>query len=111
MGTAPQEIKSTLESCGWNTYERCVELPLWKEYGEELKSNVADLRNVGNGAAGMITAGKFLEHFAKFPWLHLDIAGPAYLRSANAYRPKGGTGVGVRLLYQFLKLRAQAHLQ
>ncbi|MFZ4634354.1 MAG: leucyl aminopeptidase family protein [Saprospiraceae bacterium] len=111
MGTASRETKAALESCGWHTYERCVELPLWKEYGEELKSNVADLRNVGNGAAGMITAGKFLEHFAKFPWLHLDIAGPAYLRSANAYRPKDGTGVGVRLLYQFLKLRAQANLQ
>lgn len=107
MGTASKEVKSMLEASGWNTYERCVELPLWKEYGEELKSSVADLKNVGNGAAGMITAGKFLESFANFPWLHLDIAGPAYLRSANAYRTKDGTGVGVRLLYDFVKQRAK----
>lgn len=103
MGTAPDEIKQQLEKSGWNTYERLVELPLWKEYGDELKSAVADLRNIGSGNAGMITAGKFLEHFAEFPWLHLDIAGPAYLRTPNGYRPKEGTGVGVRLLYNFLK--------
>jgi leucyl aminopeptidase len=107
MGTAPRVFKEALETSGMATYERCVELPLWKEYGDDLKSNVADLKNMGSGAAGMITAGKFLEYFAKFPWLHLDIAGPAYLRTANAYRPKDGTGVGVRLLYDFLKRRAQ----
>lgn len=103
MGTAPQNVKRALEDSGWNTYERLVELPLWKEYGDELKSNIADLKNIGSGAAGMITAGKFLEHFADYPWLHLDIAGPAYLRNANGYRTKEGTGVGVRLLFDFLK--------
>ena len=104
MGTAPQSVKTALEASGWSTYERLVELPLWKEYGDELKSNIADLRNVGAGNAGMITAGKFLQHFAgDLPWLHLDIAGPAYLRHANGYRTKEGTGVGVRLLYDFLK--------
>jgi leucyl aminopeptidase len=103
MGTADPSIKRALESSGWNTYERLVELPLWKEYGEELKSSIADMKNMGTGAAGMITAGKFLEHFADYPWLHLDIAGPAYLRTANGYRPKDGTGVGVRLLFDFLK--------
>ncbi|MBL7774359.1 MAG: leucyl aminopeptidase family protein, partial [Saprospiraceae bacterium] len=103
MGTAGPEVKRALESSGWNTYERVVELPLWKEYGDELKSSIADLKNMGSGPAGMITAGKFLEHFADFPWLHLDIAGPAYLRAANGYRPKEGTGVGVRLIFDFLK--------
>lgn len=104
MGTAPQSIKEALECSGWNTYERLVELPLWKEYGEELKSQVADLRNIGQGGnAGMITAGKFLEHFTNYPWVHLDIAGPAYIRAANGYRTKEGTGVGVRLFYHFLK--------
>ena len=103
MGTASQPVKRALEDSGWSTYERLVELPLWKEYGDELKSNLADLKNMGSGAAGMITAGKFLEHFADYPWLHLDIAGPAYLRTANGYRPKEGTGVGVRLLFDFLK--------
>ena len=103
MGTAPQKTKNALEDSGLATYERLIELPLWKEYGEELKSNIADLKNIGSTNAGMITAGKFLEHFADYPWLHLDIAGPAYLRTANGYRTKEGTGVGVRLLYDFLK--------
>ncbi|MFN0016253.1 MAG: leucyl aminopeptidase family protein [Saprospiraceae bacterium] len=103
MGTAGTIVKRALEDSGFRTYERLVELPLWKEYGEELKSNVADLKNMGHGPAGMISAGKFLEHFADYPWLHLDIAGPAYLRAANGYRPKDGTGVGVRLLFDFLK--------
>jgi leucyl aminopeptidase len=103
MGTAGQPVKQALEESGWATYERLVELPLWKEYGDELKSNIADLRNMGSGNAGMITAGKFLEQFADFPWLHMDIAGPAYLRQPNGYRTKEGTGVGVRLLYDFLK--------
>jgi leucyl aminopeptidase len=103
MGTAPRGVKEAIEASGWATFERLIELPLWKEYGDELKSAVADLRNIGSGNAGMITAGKFLEHFADFPWLHLDIAGPAYLRTPNGYRTKEGTGVGVRLLFDFLK--------
>lgn len=104
MGTASKDTKSALEDSGWATYERLVEFPLWKEFDEELKSNIADLKNLGTPNAAMITAGKFLEHFAgEYPWLHLDIAGPAYLRSANSYRTKDGTGVGVRLLYNFLK--------
>ncbi len=104
MGTASAEVKKDLETSGWLTYERLVELPLWKEYGDELKSNIADLKNLGSGNAGMITAGKFLEHFTgDYPWLHLDIAGPAYLRTASGYRTKEGTGVCVRLMYDFLK--------
>lgn len=105
MGTAPKEVKSAFEESGYATYERLVELPLWKEFAEELKSNVADLKNMGSSNAGMITAGKFLEHFVgnNIPWLHFDIAGPAYLRTANGYRTKEGTGVGVRLVYDFLK--------
>lgn len=106
MGTAAQKTKNALEDSGMATYERLVELPLWKEYGEELKSSIADLKNIGSSNAGMITAGKFLEHFADYPWLHLDIAGPAYLRTANGYRTKEGTGVGVRLLYDFLRKMA-----
>lgn len=104
MGTASPEIKKALEASGWATYERLVEFPLWREFGDDLKSHIADLKNIGSSNAGMITAGKFLEHFAgDYPWLHLDIAGPAYLRTANGYRTKEGTGVGVRLVYDFLK--------
>ncbi len=106
MGTASKEVKINLEESGFATYERLVELPLWKEFGEELKSNIADFKNLGSSNAGMITAGKFLENFVDYPWLHLDIAGPAYLRVANGYRTKEGTGIGVRLLYHFLKKMA-----
>ena len=103
MGNADQSHKKSLQESGESVYERLVEFPLWKEYGEYLKSNIADLKNLGGSSAGMITAGKFLEHFTDYPWLHFDIAGPAYLKSANAYRTKEGTGVGVRLLFNFLK--------
>ena len=60
---------------------------------------------INGPAAGMITAGKFLEHFTggEYPWVHFDIAGPAYLKVANGYRTKEGTGVGVRLMFDFLK--------
>ena len=103
MGTAEKVTKQNMEESGWATFERLVELPLWSEYGDELKSNIADMKNLGSSYAGMITAGKFLEHFTNYPWLHLDIAGPAYLKNAQAYRPKDGTGVGVRLMYHFIK--------
>ena len=81
-----------------------VEVPLWREYGEDLKSHTADMRNVGGPIAGAITAGKFLEHFAEgYPWLHLDIAGTAFTKAPSGYKTKEGTGAGVRLTYDFLK--------
>ncbi|MFK8006879.1 MAG: M17 family metallopeptidase [Saprospiraceae bacterium] len=105
MGTADKKVKNDLEESGLDVYERLVEFPLWREYGEQMKSNIADLKNLGGPAAGMITAGKFLEHFTggEYPWVHFDIAGPAYLKAANGYRTKEGTGVGVRLMFDFLK--------
>ena len=103
MGNAKQKTKEQIEASGFNVYERLIQFPLWKEYGEQLKSNIADLKNLGGANAGMITAGKFLEYFTDYDWLHFDIAGPAYLKSADAYRTKEGTGVGVRLMYDFLK--------
>ena len=103
MGTASKMVKSNLEESGEQVYERLVEFPLWKEYGNALKSNVADLKNIGGPTAGQITAGKFLQHFTDYPWLHFDIAGPAFLRAADSYRTKDGTGVGVRLIFDFLK--------
>ena len=103
MGNTNQQIKEKIERSGFNVYERLIEFPLWKEYGEQLKSNIADLKNLGGSTAGMITAGKFLEYFTDYSWLHFDIAGPAYLKVADAYRTKEGTGVGVRLMFDFLK--------
>jgi len=92
-----------MEASGFRVYERLVRFPLWREYRNQLNSNIADIKNLGGPNAGMITAGKFLEHFTDFPWLHFDIAGSAYLKMADGYRTKEGTGVGVRLVYDFLK--------
>ncbi|MCU0429370.1 MAG: leucyl aminopeptidase [Cytophagaceae bacterium] len=103
MGTAEESLKKAMVKAGMDTFERLVEFPLWEDYKESIKSDIADLNNLGGPEAGAITAGKFLEHFTQYPWMHLDIAGTAFFKSTEAYRVKGGTGFGVRLLYQFLK--------
>ena len=103
MGTAAESSKQALFEAGKEAYERLVEFPLWEEYEKQLESDIADLKNLGGPNAGATTAGIFLKHFTDFPWMHLDIAGPAFLTSPDTYRGKGGTGVGVRLLYQFIK--------
>ncbi len=61
------------------------------------------MKNIGGGVGGSITAGKFLEHFTDYPYMHFDIAGPAFTTARDSYRGKGGTGVGVRLLFDFFK--------
>lgn len=99
---ADQETTQMLMASGNKVHERLVEFPLWEEYGEMLKSEIADISNLGSGGAGVITAAKFLEHFTDYPWMHLDIAGPAFLHSGSSYRGKEGTGVGVRLLIDFI---------
>ena len=92
-----------VEEASARTGERAWRLPLWDEYFEYLKSDVADFRNVGTRAAGAIIGGIFLSRFVeKTPWVHLDIAGPASIDKARPYIPAGGTGAGVRLLIQFL---------
>lgn len=102
MGT-DKKYRKTLVDCSNETFERLWEIPYWKEYADMLKSDVADLKNIGGGVGGSATAGKFLEHFTAYPWLHLDIAGPAFLKDDEAYKQKGASGVGVRLLYAFAK--------
>ncbi len=103
MGTADSKVKHALEISGHNVYERLIEFPLWREYADQLKSAVADITNLGSVNAGHITAGKFLEYFTDYPWIHIDVAGPAYLQKASGYRTREGTGVGVRLMFDFLK--------
>ncbi|WP_026451224.1 leucyl aminopeptidase family protein [Aequorivita capsosiphonis] len=102
-----QEKMDELKRSGETTYERLVQLPFWKEFEELLKSDVADLKNIGGPVGGASTAGKFLEHFTDYDWIHLDIAGPAFLKDAQGSNPSGGTGIGVRLLYDFIKLRVE----
>src|SRR6056297_435789 len=103
MSTAEARIMDKLKESGLNTHERIVELPLWEEYGGMIKSEVADIKNAGGKEAGAITAGKFLEHFVDYPWVHLDIAPTAFLEKKDSYRGKGGTGIGIRLLNDFLQ--------
>lgn len=102
MGTSAKDI-NLLKQVGESTYERMAELPFWDEYGEMIKSDIADMKNIGGRNAGTITAGKFLEHFTNYPWIHIDIAGPAWNDGADSYRGKGASGFGVRAIYSFIK--------
>jgi leucyl aminopeptidase len=93
----------TLNESSLQVYERLVEFPMWNEYDEEIKSNIADIKNLGGAEGGAITAGKFLQNFVDYPWIHLDIAGPSILNAKDSYRSKGGSGVGTRLLFEFIQ--------
>jgi leucyl aminopeptidase len=106
MTNADRKYVSLLGECGNQVYERVSELPFWDEYGDSLKSDIADVRNIGGREAGAITAGKFLEKFTKFPLIHLDIAGTGMLRKDDHYRLKDGPGSGLRLLATFVKRMA-----
>jgi leucyl aminopeptidase len=106
MQSKAEKEMELLKTSGWEVYERLVEFPNWDEYGELIKSDLADLKNIGPAEGGAIIAGKFLEKFTDFPFIHLDIAGPAFLEKPDSYRGKGGTGVGVRLLFNFIKNKA-----
>ena len=106
MGNTSREIMETLKDSGDATAERIAEFPFWDEYNEQLKSDIADLKNIGGKYGGAITAGKFLEHFTDYPYIHLDIAGPSFNKAAFNYRGKGGSGVGVRILHHYLQNRS-----
>ena len=86
MGNANDKYFEQLELAGNNSFERLVRFPFWDEYLEEMKSPIADLKNLGGPSAGMITAGKFLEQFVKSPYIHIDIAGPAWLDENHCTR-------------------------
>jgi leucyl aminopeptidase len=103
MGTDEELIKKISEAA-FATGERVWELPLWEDYHELIKSDIADFKNTGGRPGGAITAAAFLSKFVgNYPWVHLDIAGPAWLKKDKPYIPKGASGVGVRLLVNFLK--------
>lgn len=101
MGTATDEQKSKLMLSGLQMHERLAEFPFWDEYDELLKSDIADQKNLGGPYGGSITAGKFLVKYTNYPYMHFDIAGPAFITSKDSYRGKGGTGYGVRILFNF----------
>ncbi len=103
MGSDEKLLKK-IEDASRTTSEKVWRLPLDDEYAEQIKSDIADVKNVGGRPAGTITAAMFLKKFVKdVPWAHLDIAGTAWTTEARPYCPKGATGVGVRLLTQLAK--------
>jgi leucyl aminopeptidase len=104
MGT-DQTLMDRLSRAGEASGERVWQFPLWDEYHQMVKSEIADLKNLAGRPAGSITAGAFLAAFVgDYPFVHLDIAGTAWFdRPFKSYDTHGGTGVGVRLLVEFLR--------
>jgi len=103
MGNDPDAMRG-LKEAGERTYERVWELPMFDEYQQLIRSDVADVKNTGGRWGGAITAAMFLKKFiGAHPWVHLDIAGTAIIEEPSDYTPRGGSGVGVRLLTDFLR--------
>jgi leucyl aminopeptidase len=108
MGT-DEGLLAEVREAGERAGERCWPLPLWEEYRELLKSDVADVKNSAGRGAGTIVGGWFLREFVEgYPWVHLDIAGTAYTESEVPYQAKGPTACGVRLFSEFVLKRAGA---
>ena len=106
MGT-DEALVEELRRAGDRAGERVWPLPLWDEYRDLMKSDIADVKNAGGRPAGSISAGWFLREFVEgFPWAHLDIAGTAYTDRDDPTRVKGPTGMGVRLYSELVLARA-----
>lgn len=102
-------LKESVRKAGSRAGERVWEMPLWEDYFEQLRSDVADMRNIGGRGGGMITAALFLSKFVgDCSWVHLDIASTDWSERERAYIPKGPTGIGTRLLIQYLIDRTTA---
>jgi leucyl aminopeptidase len=99
-----QVLVDRVLAAGQKTGDRGWQLPLWKEYNELLRSDIADMKNIGGREAGTITAACFLQRFTEgTPWCHLDIAGTAWTEKDKPYRPKGPTGYPVRAVVEVLR--------
>jgi len=97
-------LKQKVRAAGERTGERVWEMPLWEGYYDLIKSDIADMKNAGGRDGGLITAACLLSKFVQnYPWVHLDIAATAWTEKDRAYTPKGATGIGCRLLTQFLR--------
>ena len=107
VGTSEQ-FKQAVREAGEKTGERVWELPLWEGYCDLIKSDIADMKNAGGRDGSVITAACLLSKFVEnYPWVHLDIAAMAWTDKDKPYTPKGATGIGSRLLTQFLRDQAE----
>jgi leucyl aminopeptidase len=98
-----RRLLDAFRKAGEEAYERVWEMPLFEEYGEYLKSDIADIKNVGSRTGSLAVSGYFLSQFAdQTPWVHLDIAGTAWVEKDRPYIPKGASGVGVRLILNMI---------
>ena len=99
------ELAQKVTAAGNRSGEPLWRLPLGPEYTKQIESKVADIKNVGDRAAGTITAAAFLQEFVgEVPWVHLDIAGTAYSFTEKSYVPnKGPSGIGVRTLLELVR--------
>lgn len=103
MMSNDDELANAFTKAGLATYERVWRLPIYEEYADALKSDIADMKNVGDRTAGAIAAALFLHKFVgNTPWAHFDIAGTAFLSKERRYQPKGATGIGVRTTIEYL---------
>lgn len=101
-----KKLENSIFEAGEKTKERVWKMPLYKEYSDAIKSDIADIKNLGydSGVAGLLTAAAFLKEFVgKTSWAHIDIAGTSWTKESRDDSPKGATGWGVRLLVEFLK--------
>jgi leucyl aminopeptidase len=106
MGSDRALIRELLDT-GREAGEPGWELPLWTSYRKQIKSNVADVKNIGNRYGGAITAALFLKEFVgDVPWAHLDIAGTAFAEKGGDYWPAGATGNPVRTVIRFVERQA-----
>jgi leucyl aminopeptidase len=98
------EVMAAAGRCGESVWQ----LPMFPAFSEQIKSDVADIKNTGDGRwGGTITAAKFLEEFvADVPWVHIDIAGPSFLEKSNAWSDGGATGCFVRTLVEVVEASA-----
>ena len=105
--TEVPELVPEVEAAADRTGERVWPLPLWEEYSEDIKSKVADIKNMGTGRlSGTVAGAVFLKEFiGETPWVHLDIAGTAWQDKDQPYIPSGGSGIGVRLITDLLLKR------
>ncbi len=98
-----RKLLDDLRKAGEETYERVWELPLFEEYKDYLKSDIADIRNIGNRIGSLMASAYFLYEFAgQSPWVHIDIAGTAWVEKDRPYVPKGASGIGVRLMLNLI---------